>query len=109
MSGSDLDERTFLLVVLTIRAVNLSLGRRLMGGQNGSCDFGEGKRTIGCALQNQFWRPQKVSFAWSEPVSAKENNRAKTKGGGKRIIIGGGGVQNSYWEGRGFMVCFPLP
>ena len=50
-----------------------------MGGQNVSCDFGGGggKRTIECALQNQFWRPQKVGFAWSVPVSFKENNRAK--------------------------------
>ena len=27
----------------------------------------------------------------------RENNRAKTNGGGKRII--GGGVQNRFWEG----------
>ena len=47
--------------------------------------------------------PQKVGFAWSVPVSSKENNRAKTNGEwGKRII--GRGVL-----GRGFMVCFPLP
>ena len=43
---------------------------------------GGGKRTIERALQNQFWRPQKVGFAWSVPVSSKENNRAKTNGGG---------------------------
>ena len=77
-----------------------------MGGQNVSCDFRGGKRTIGCALQNQFWRPQKVGFAWSVPVSSKENNRAKTNGGAKRII-GGGGPKPFF--GRGFMVCFPLP
>ena len=70
-----------------------------MGGQNVSCDFGGGKRTMERALQNQFWRPLKVGFAWSVPVSSKENNRAKTNGGGggKRII--GGGVQNRFWEG----------
>ena len=43
---------------------------------------GGGKRTIECALQNQFWRPHKVGFAWSVPVSSKEKNRAKTNGGG---------------------------
>ena len=58
------------------------VGKRLMGGQNVSCDFGGGKRTIERALQNQFWGPQKVGFAWSVPVSSKEINRAKTKRGG---------------------------
>ena len=77
-----------------------------MGGQNVSCDFGEGKRTIERALQNQFWRPEKVGFAWSVPVSFKENNRAKTNGGGKRIM-GGGGPKPIL--GRGFVVCFALP
>ena len=57
-----------------------------MGGQNVSRDFGGGKRTIECALQNEFfWRPQRVGFAWSEPVSSKENNRAKTNGGGGNV------------------------
>ena len=69
-----------------------------MGGQNVSCDFGGGKRTIECALQNQFRRPKNVGFALSVPASSKENNRAKTNGGGKRII-GWGGVQNRFWEG----------
>ena len=61
-----------------------TFGKRLMGGQNVSCDFGGGggERTIECALQNQFWRPQKVGFASSVPASSKENNRAKTNGGG---------------------------
>ena len=70
-----------------------------MGGQNVSCDFLGGKRTIECALQNQFWRPDKAGFAWSVPVSSKENNRAKTNGGGggKRII--GGGAQR-----KGFLI-----
>ena len=81
-------------------------GKRLMGGQNVSCDFGGGgKRTIECALQNQFWRPQKVGFAWSLPVSSKENNRAKTKGGGKRII--GGGSKTVF--GKGFYGMFSPP
>ena len=57
-----------------------------MGGQNVSCDFGGGKRTIECALQNQFWKPQKVGFAWSVPVSSKDFfNKAKTNGGGGNV------------------------
>ena len=67
------------------------------GGQNVSCDFGGGKRTIKHHLQNQFWRPQKVGFVWSVPVSSKENDIAWTKGGGNRIISGG--VQNRFWGG----------
>ena len=47
-----------------------------------------------------------MGFAWSAPVSSKENNRAKTNKRGKRIIGGGGPKQ---FLGRGFMVCFPLP
>ena len=35
-----------------------------------------GKRTVKSALQNQFWRPQKMGFAWSVLVSSKENDRA---------------------------------
>ena len=48
-----------------------------------------------------------MGFAWFVPVSSKENNRAKTNGGGKRII-GGGGVQNRFWEGALWYV-FPSP
>ena len=58
-----------------------TIGKRLMGGQNVSCDFGGGKRTIERGLQNQFWMPQKVGFAWSVPVSSEENNRRKQTGG----------------------------
>ena len=78
-----------------------------MGGQNVSCDFGGGKRTIECTLQNQLWRPQKVGFAWSVPVSFKENNRAKTNGGGGKRIIGGG-VQNVFAKGFYGMFSPPL-
>ena len=46
------------------------------GGQNVSYDFGGGKRTIECALQNQFWRAQKVGLVWSVPVPFKENDIA---------------------------------
>ena len=37
-----------------------------------------------------------MGFAWSVPVSSKENNRAKTNGGGKRMM---GGIQSRFWEG----------
>ena len=47
-----------------------------------------------------------MGFAWSVPVSSKENNRAKTKGGGKTYHRWGGPTP---FLGRGFMVCFPLP
>ena len=42
------------------RIAPLRYGKRLMGGQNVSYDFLGGKRTIECALQNQFWRVPKV-------------------------------------------------
>ena len=41
------------------------------------------------------------------PVSSKENNRAKTNGGGGKRIIGGG-VQNRFWEGVLWSVFPPL-
>ena len=47
-----------------------------------------------------------MGFDWSVPVSSKEKNRAKTNGGGKRII--GGGVQNRFWEGGLWCVSPPL-
>ena len=78
-----------------------------MGVQNVSCDFGGGERTIECALQNQFWRPQKVEFAWCVPVSSKETGTARTKGGGVKRIISGG-VQNRFWGGVLWYV-FPSP
>ena len=49
------------------------------GGKTYRCDFGGGgggKRAIKHPLQNQFWRPQKVGFVWSVPVSSKENDIA---------------------------------
>ena len=46
-----------------------------------------------------------MGFAWSVPVSSKENNRAKTNWGGGNI---GGGVQNRFWEGVLWYV-FPSP
>ena len=43
-----------------------------------------------------------MGFAWSEPVSSEENNRAKTNGG-----IIGGGLQIRF--GKGFYGMFPPP
>ena len=40
-----------------------------------------------------------MGFAWSMPVSSKENNRAKTNGGGVKTYHRWGGVQNRFWEG----------
>ena len=47
-----------------------------------------------------------MGFAWSVPVSSKENNRAKTNGGGKTYHKRG--VQNRFWEGVLWYV-FPSP
>ena len=68
--------------------------------------LGGGKCTIECALQNQFWRPQKVGFAWSVPVSSKENNRAKTNGGEKTYHRWGGPKP---FLGMGFYGMFSPP
>ena len=84
----------------------LVVGNSQRGGQNVSCQFGGGKRTIKCPLQTQFWRPQKVGFVWSVPVSSKENDIAWT-GGGRKSYHKWGGPKP--FLGRGFMVCFPLP
>ena len=83
------------------------IGERLMGGQNVSCDFGGGKRTIERALQNQSWKPQEVGFARSVPVSSKKTTGRKQRGAGGKSIIGGG-VQNRCLEGVLWYV-FPSP
>ena len=64
------------VIVLTHLQKPLSWEFAEGGGQNVSCDFLGGQRTIKCPLQNQFWRPQKMGFVWSVPVSSKENDRA---------------------------------
>ena len=51
------------------------IGKRLMGGGGKYLAIFWGK-TYYRALQNQFWRPQKVGLVWSAPVSSKENSRA---------------------------------
>ena len=43
---------------------------------------------------------------WLVPIAYKGNDRAWTKGEGKRTISGGGGPKPLL--GRGPMVCFPL-
>ena len=60
---------------------NKYMGNGKGAGQNVSCDFGEGKRTIERGLQKRFWRSQKVGFVWSVPISSKENDRPWTNGG----------------------------
>ena len=67
---------------------------------------GGGKRTAECALQNHFWRPQKLGLVWSVPLSLKRNDReSPKKGGGKRIV--GWGSKNVFGEGcfAEFTVC----
>ena len=69
--------------------------------------FWGGKRTIECPLQNHFWRPQKVGFVWSVPVSSKGVTwREQIGGGGERIISGG--VQNCF-RGGVLWYVFPSP
>ena len=85
------------------------IGQRLRWGQNVSREFGGGGNcTAECALQNHFWRPQKLGLVWSGPLSFKGNDReSPKKGGGKRIV--GGGSKNVFGEGffAEFTVCFP--
>ena len=61
------------------------LGIRKGGGKTYRAILGGAKRTIKHPLQNQFWRPQKVGFVWSVPVSSKETDIAWTKGGGEIV------------------------
>ena len=84
-----------------------AMGNQLESGKWGgkTCPIlGGGERTIESALQNQFWRPQKVGLVWSVAVSSKENDRARTNGGGKRSMGGGGGL---FFSDSPFLM--PLP
>ena len=92
---------------VSVRLYSVQFWKAANGGAKRIVRFwgGGGERTIECAFQNQFWRPQKVGFAWSEPVSSKENNRTKTNGGKTYHRWGG----PKPFLGTGFMVCFPLP
>ena len=87
-------------------------GQRLRGGQNVSREFwgGGGKRTAECALQNHFWRPQKLGLVWVGASFFKAKDRESPKeGGGKRVVCGGS--KNVFGEGfyAEFTVCFPPP
>ena len=56
------------------------------GGENVSRELGGGgKRTAECALQNHFWRPQKLGLVWSVPLSFKGNDRESPKKGGGNV------------------------
>ena len=62
-------------------------GQRLRGGgKTYRVNLGgEGKRTAECALQNHFWRPQKLGLVWSVPLSYKGNDRESPKKGGGNV------------------------
>ena len=52
------------------------------GGENVSRDFG-GRRAVERALQNHFWRSQKLGLVWSVPLSFKGNGKESQKRGGE--------------------------
>ena len=60
---------------------------------------GGGERTAERALQNQFWRPQKLGLVWSVPLPFKRNDRESPKRGeGAKRIVGGGGFQRRFLD-----------
>ena len=60
------------------------LGSGWGGGKTYRVNLGGRKRTAECALQNHFWRPQKLGLVWSVPLSFnKGNDRESPKRGGK--------------------------
>ena len=58
---------------------------------------GGGKRTAERALQNHFWRSQKLGLVWSVPLSFKGNDRESPKKGGGTYRRWG--VQKRFWGG----------
>ena len=80
------------------------------GGKTYRVNLGGGKRTAECALQNHFWRPQKLGLVWSVPLSFKGNDRESPKRGGGETYRGWGS-KNVFGEGffAEFTVCFPPP
>ena len=59
---------------------------------------GGGKRTAERALQNHFWRSQKLGLVWSAaPLSFKGNDRESPKKGGETYRRWG--VQKRFWGG----------
>ena len=63
----------------------LKLGSGWEGGKTYRVNLGGGKRTAECALQNHFWRPQKLGLVWSVPLSFKGNDRESPKRGGGNV------------------------
>ena len=49
------------------------------GGKTYRVNLGGGKRPAERALQNHFWRPQKLGLVWSVPLSFKGNDRESPK------------------------------
>ena len=84
------------------------LGKWLMGGENVSCDFflGGGETYHRARPPKPVLEASESGIAWSEPVSSKKNNRAKTNGGGGKRIIGGG---SKTVFGKGFHGMFSPP
>ena len=77
-----------------------------MGGGGGKriVRFWGGKRTMECALRNQFWRPQKVGSSGLCRFPLRKTT-GENKRGGKRII--GRGSKNRF--GKGFYPEFSTP
>ena len=64
-------------------------GQRLGGGRNVARNFGEGEGTVKHALQNHFWRPQKL--VWSVPLFFKWQRVAyRLVGRGSKHVFGEG-------------------
>ena len=78
------------------------IGLRTQNSTGGSF----GKRTAERALQNHFWRRQKLGLVWSVPLSSKENDRESSKRGGGAYRRWGG---PKTFLGRDFTVCSPPP
>ena len=60
----------------TARAAPTARWEFAKGGAKRIVRFWGGKTYHKAPPPNQFWRPQKVGFVWSVPVSSKENDIA---------------------------------
>ena len=100
----------FILILCPPNSGQFFVGGKSQRGGGGGKTYRGGKRTIDCPLQNQFWRPQKVGFVWSVPVSCNFplTGCEQAGGGGETYHRWGGGSKPVFW-GRGFMVCLPFP
>ena len=108
--SEDFEARPWLTFIIMKGTLGMEIGNSQRGGQNVSCAFGGGggERTVKRPLQTQFWRPQKVGFVWSVPVSSMENDIAWAKGGGNRITSGGGS-KTVFGEGFYFLLPWVPP